>query len=53
MSDDSNMSSLVIDEDQAEKELYSALNKAKKLKQRKVMSTAPEKVLINIFILFL
>lgn len=47
------MSNIIIDEDQAEKELYSALNKAKKLKQRKVMSTAPEKVFIIMFILLL
>ena len=51
MSEDS--SNAIIDEDQAEKELYSALNKAKKLKQRKVMSTAPEKVLINLLIFLL
>lgn len=32
------------EEDQAEKELHSALNKARKLKERKIMATAPEKV---------
>ncbi|KAG8180023.1 hypothetical protein JTE90_026627 [Oedothorax gibbosus] len=32
-------------EDQAEKELHSALNKARKLKERKIMATAPEKVM--------
>lgn len=38
------ISDIVIDEEQAE-ELKTALNKAKKLKQRRIMSTAPEKVI--------
>lgn len=34
----------MIDEDQVEKELTGALSKAKKLKERKIMASAPEKV---------
>ncbi|XP_054714322.1 U4/U6.U5 tri-snRNP-associated protein 1-like [Uloborus diversus] len=42
------LSTVVIDEDQDIKELSNALSKAKKLKQRNVMTTAPEKVIETI-----
>ncbi|GFS60678.1 hypothetical protein NPIL_117051 [Nephila pilipes] len=39
------LSNVKIEEDQVEKELHSALSKAKKLKERKIMASAPEKVI--------
>nr|XP_042895222.1 U4/U6.U5 tri-snRNP-associated protein 1 isoform X2 [Parasteatoda tepidariorum] len=41
----SDLSKVVIDEESAEKELSDALHKARKLKERKIMATAPEKVI--------
>ncbi|GFY78126.1 hypothetical protein TNIN_62101 [Trichonephila inaurata madagascariensis] len=39
------LSNVKIEEDKIEKELNSALSKAKKLKERKIMASAPEKVI--------
>ncbi|GIY28552.1 hypothetical protein CDAR_409551 [Caerostris darwini] len=39
------LSNVKIEEENTEKELHSALSKAKKLKERKIMASAPEKVI--------